>query len=78
MSDADFDRVIDKSGPQLRDYVEQIKTQLSAKGIDVNANPYLAEFFNDPLASAKQLRRDPAMATQWGRFDQQLQQKGKK
>ena len=78
MSDADFDRTIDKSSPQLVQYFGEAKAQLVAKGIDVNANPYLAEFFNDPIASVKQLRRDPSLSTQWGRVDQQLQNKTKK
>lgn len=75
MSDADFDRAVDKSAPQLIQYFGEAKNQLTAKGIDVNKNPYLAQFFNDPIASVKQLRRDPTLSTQWGRVDQQLQKK---
>jgi hypothetical protein len=78
MPDADFDRAVDKTAPQLRMYFEEAKNQLSAKGIDVNGNPYLASFFKDPIASVKQLRRDPTMSTQWGRVDQQLQHKTNK
>ncbi len=75
VSDADFDRAIDKSAPQLIQYFGEARNQLTAKGIDTNANPYLAAFFNDPITSVKQLRRDPTMSTQWGRVDQQLQKK---
>ncbi|MCY7352733.1 MAG: hypothetical protein LH606_19085 [Cytophagaceae bacterium] len=78
LSDADFDRTIDKLSPQLTQYFGEAKAQLIAKGINPNANPYLAEFFKDPITSVKQLRRDPTMSTQWGRFDQQLQNKTKK
>jgi hypothetical protein len=35
----------------------------------------VAAFFNDPVASVKQLRRDPTMSTHWGRIDKQLQEK---
>lgn len=77
ISDADFDRAIDQSAPQLLQYFGEAKNQLSARGIDVNANPYLVAFFNDPINSVKQFRRDPTMSTQWGRFDQQLQKKNK-
>ena len=76
--DADFDRAIDNLSPQLLQYFEEIKTQLTVKGIDTNANPYLAELFKNPVTSVKQLRRDPSMSTQWGRVDLQLQNKIKK
>jgi hypothetical protein len=75
MSDADFDRVVDRTAPQLTQVFGEAKNQLLAKGIDVNANPHLVALFNDPIASVKQLRRDPTMSTQWGRFDHQLQKK---
>ena len=78
MSDADFDRTVDRTAPQLRLYFEEAKNQLIGKGIDVKGNPYLSAFFNDPIASVKQLRRDPTLSTQWGRTDQQLQQKTNK
>ena len=78
MTDAEFDRTIDKAAPQLTSYFDEAKKQLTAKGIDTNANPYLSAFFNDPVASVKQLRRDPTLSTQWGRVDQQLQKKSTK
>lgn len=78
MSDTDFDRTIDQSAPQLLQLFGEAKNQLTAKGINVDSNPYLTAFFNDPIASVKQLRRDPTMSSQWGRVDQQLQKNTKK
>jgi hypothetical protein len=78
MSDADFDRAIDKSAPQLIQIFAEARKQMQTKGINVDGNKYLVAFFNDPVASVKQLRRDPSMSTQWGRFDQQMQNKTKK
>lgn len=75
VSDVDFDRTVDQKAAQVIKYFGVAKEQLIAKGIDVNANAEMVQFFSDPIASVKQLRRDPIMNTQWGRFDQQLEKK---
>ena len=75
VSDADFDHALDQRAAQVIKYFSVAKEQFIAKGIDVDANLVMAKFFSDPIASVKQLRRDPTMSTQWGRFDQQLQKK---
>jgi len=78
VSDVDFDRTVDQKAAQVIKYFGVAKEQLIAKGIDVNANAEMVKFFSDPIASVKQLRRDPIMSTQWGRFDQQLEKKTNK
>ena len=78
VSDIDFDRVVDQRAAQVIKYFGVAKEQFIANGIDVNADPDLVKFFIDPIASVKQLRRDPIMSTQWGRFDQQLEKKTNK
>lgn len=77
VSDEDFDRAVDQRAAEVIKYVEVAKKQLMAQGIDVSGNPDLVMFFNNPIASVKQLRRNPTVSTQWGRFDQQLNKKNR-
>ena len=75
ISDADFDLAVDQKSSEVIKYFGVAKKQLTAQGIEVSGNSDLVAFFNDPIASVKQLRRNPTMSTQWGRFDQQLVRK---
>jgi hypothetical protein len=75
LSDEEFDKMMDKSEPMLKDMYARVKGNLEEQGIDINAYPKLIEFFENPLPVIKQVRRDPNYITQWALIDQKIKPK---
>lgn len=72
MTDPEFDRFIDERAPRLNLFYAELAKNLEAQGIDINALPEVAAFFNDPIAAIKKARREANFETLWGNFDQKL------
>lgn len=75
MSDEEFDRIIDQNKKIYQELYGKIKQYVTNKGIDLNANPQLAAFFDDPTGVIKKMRRDPRLSTQWALADKKIMQK---
>lgn len=72
MSDEEFDRIIDQNKKIYQELYGKIKQYVTNKGIDLNANPQLAAFFDDPTEVIKKMRRDPRLSTQWALADKKI------
>ena len=75
MSDEDFDRFIDERASYLVPFYVELAKNLEAQGIDINALPEVAAFFNNPIGAIKKARRESNYETLWGNFDQKIQGK---
>lgn len=72
ISNEAFDKMLDQNKALYMDMYAKVKLNLEAKGYDINANPLLVKFFENPVEAIKQIRRDPQFATQWALVDQKL------
>jgi len=72
ISDEAFDQMLDQNKALYMDMYAKVKLELEARGHDINANPLLVQFFENPIEAIKQIRRDPQFATQWALVDQKL------
>lgn len=72
ISDEEFDKMLDRNKDLYTDLYAKVKQNLQEKGYDINANPLLVKFFENPIEAIKQIRRDPQFATQWAQVDQKL------
>lgn len=75
MTDAAFDQYLDEHAAEIKDMYQQLKVQMVAQNVDYSANPLIVDLLNNPIETTKQLRRNPAYATQWGMIDQKIQLK---
>ncbi|WP_373551756.1 hypothetical protein [Haliscomenobacter sp.] len=71
-SNDEFDKMIDDNRALYNDIYAKVKTQLQERGYDINANPLLVEFFENPTEAIKMIRRDPQFASQWALVDKKL------
>ncbi|MDZ4682496.1 MAG: hypothetical protein SGI94_18800, partial [Saprospiraceae bacterium] len=76
-SEEEFDRFLDNNAARLNLFYSELRTNLKAQGVAVESNPELVAYFDRPIEMLKQLRRDPALKTMWGSFDQKLKNKVK-
>lgn len=72
ISNEAFDQMLDQNKALYQEMYAKVKLNLEAKGYDINANPLLVKFFDNPIEAIKQIRRDPQFATQWALVDQKL------
>lgn len=74
-SDAEFDQMIDQNAPQIKQYYALLEKSLLGKGYDLSKQPFLSNYFHNPIETIKQIRRDPAYVSHWHYADQKIKSK---
>lgn len=74
-SDAEFDQMLDQNAPQIKQYYALLEKSLLEKGYDLSKQPFLSNYFHNPIETIKQIRRDPAYVSHWHYADQKIKSK---
>lgn len=74
-SDIEFDQMIDQNAAQIKQYYVLLEKSLQEKGYDLSKQPFLSNYFHNPIETIKQIRRDPAYVSHWHYTDQKLKRK---
>lgn len=74
-TDEEFDVMIDNNAGLFQDAFAQAKIKLRNQGYDLTAHPELSAFFDNPVQTMKEVRRDPNYLTQWALIDQKIKSK---
>lgn len=74
-SDAEFDQMIDQNAAQIKQYYVLLEKSLLEKGYDLSKQPFLSDYFHNPVETIKQIRRDPAYVSHWHYADQKIKSK---
>lgn len=76
-SDAEFDQMIDQNAVYIKQYYTLLEKELETKGYDLSKQPFLNHYFQDPIKTIKEMRRDPAYVSHWHYADQKIKNKNK-
>jgi hypothetical protein len=74
-TDEEFDQIVDNNAGTITEMFAQTRIQLEKQGYDLNANPQVLTFLNNPIKTMKEVRRDPNYLTQWALIDQKIKSK---
>lgn len=74
-SDIEFDQMIDENATQIKQYYVLLEKSLQEKGYDLSKQPFLSNYFHNPIETIKQIRRDPAYVSHWHYADQKIKSK---
>ncbi len=74
-TDEEVDQLLDRYEPFFKNLYAQVEKDMVKKGADLDSNPRLKAFFQDPIPVMKEIRHNPNFLTQWGMMDQNLPSK---
>lgn len=77
-TDEEIDQLLDRYEPFFKGIYAQVEKDLIKKGYDLDANPRIKAFLNDPVPTMKEIRHNPNFLTQWALIDQKLPSRGGK
>ncbi len=75
-TDEEVDQLLDRYEPFFKNLYAQVEKDMVKKGADLNANPRLKAFFQDPVPVMKEMRHNPNFMTQWALMDQKFSPRG--